>query len=450
MALLQSNFGTKGNFEAVVKEGGQLVHYWRDNDDRGVFPWYRSVAFASDADSEPAFLQGNFGIRGNFEVVAREGSKLRHYWRNNDAPGFPWHKGALFGGNVSSAPALIQSNYGATGNFEIVVREGSKLRHYWRNNDAPGFPWHKGALFGDNVSSAPALLQSNYGYIGNFELVVREGSKLRHYWRNNDAPGYPWNKGELFGSGVSSAPALIQSNFGHYGNFEVMVREGDKLRHYWRDNQATGYPWHQSALCSDHINSDPSLIQGNFGRKGNFELLVMRGDCLTHFWRDNQATGYPWHEVYFHSVPPIGAPPTAQQRNKFVGAFPNLRNFHVTAPSSGQYNCISWSVGVTTDWLWPGYTVADFDAFYASYGWTPTSNGTREFKKRKVALWAMNGDPNDCTHGSRETIDCDWHESKCGGWERIVHDKRQMEDGAYGVIIKYYQKADPSANLDLA
>ena len=79
-----------------------------------------------------------------------------------------------------------------------------------------------------------------------------------------------------------------------------------------------------------------------------------------------------------------------------------------------------------------------------------SSSGAREYKKRKVALWAMNSDPNDCQHGSRETVDCDWHESKCGGLERIVHDKRQMEGGDYGVIIKYYEKADPNANLDLA
>jgi hypothetical protein len=194
----------------------------------------------------------------------------------------------------------------------------------------------------------------------------------------------------------------------------------------------------------------PFLLQGNFGRKGNFELLVKRGNCWTHFWRDNQASGYPWHEVYLHTVPPIGASPSNIQRQQFVGAFPNLRNFNITAPATGSYNCIAWSVGITNQWIWPGYTVADFDAFYASYGWTVTPNGTREYKKRKVALWAMNSDPNDCTHGSRETIDCDWHESKCGGWERIVHDKGQMEGGSYGVIIKYYEKDDASANLDLA
>ena len=345
---------------------------------------------------------------------------------------------------------LIQGNFGDRGNFEAVLREGSHLKHYWRNNDDGVHPWYEGPLFGDNVNSAPALIQGNFGDRGNFELVVREGNKLRHYWRNNDASGYPWHKGVLFGDSVNSAPALIQGNFGDRGNFELVVREGNKLRHYWRANDASGYPWHKGDIFSDHITFQQSLIQSNFGDRGNFELLTKRGNCFTHYWRDNQASGYPWHEIYFHAVPPIGTPPSPAKRQEFVGYFPNLRNFKITAPATGSYNCIAWSVGITDEWLWPGNTVAIFDAFYASHGWAVSSSGAREYKKRKVALWAMNSDPNDCQHGSRETVDCDWHESKCGGLERIVHDKRQMEGGVYGVIIKYYEKQDPNANLDLA
>jgi len=450
MYLIQGNFGSKGNFEAVIREGNKLAHYWRNNDDPAAFPWYRSVSFGTNVKSEAALIQGNYGGRGNFELVVREGNKLRHYWRANDTSGYPWQKGPLFGSNVKSAPALLQSNYGARGNFELVVREGNKLRHYWRANDTSGYPWHKGVLFGNNVTSAPAMIQGNFGYRGNFELVVREGTRLRHYWRANDASGYPWHTGPLFGSNVTSAPTLIQSNFGYFGNFELVVREGTRLRHYWRDNDTPGYPWHKGALFSDHITYMPSFIQGNFGRKGNFELLTIRGKCLTHFWRNNQGSGYPWTERLCHAVVPLGTAPSAAKRAQFVGYFPNLRNFNMTAPATGSYNCIAWSVGITNQWLWPGYTVADFDAFYASYGWTPSSNCRREYKKRKVALWANNSNPNDCTHGSRETHDCDWHESKCGGLDRICHDNIQMQGGSYGYFIKCYEKSDPTANLDLA
>lgn len=452
MYFVQSNYGTKGNFEAVFREAGRLVHYWRNNDDPEVLPWYRGPTFGTNVASEPALLHSTFGNQGNFEVVVREGKRLRHYWRENDVAGYPWHKGALFGSSVSSAPAMIQSNYGNQGNFEVVVREGRKLRHYWRDNDAAGFPWHRGALFGSNAFHAPALIQSNFGYFGNFELVVPERSgtsmRLRHYWRDNDA-GMTWHKGRLFGPRrVTSAPTLIQSNFGYYGNFEVVVRDQQRLCHYWRDNDANGYPWRLGVRFSDHISYAPSLIQGNFGLKGNFELLTRRGKCWVHYWRDNQASGYPWSdEIHLHAVAPLGSDPTPAKRSQFVGYFPRLRSWKVTAPATGAYNCIAWSVGVTSQWIWPGNTVAVFDQFYGSYGWTPSASGRREYKKRKVALWA---DSSGCTHGSPVTYDCEWNESKCGGLERIMHDKYQMQGGAYGDIIKYYEKADPGANLDLA
>jgi hypothetical protein len=152
---------------------------------------------------------------------------------------------------------------------------------------------------------------------------------------------------------------------------------------------------------------------------------------------------------FLGSKPPKGDPPTAEQKTRFLGWFPNLKTWSVTGLAAGLYNCISWSVGVTDDWLWPGNTVQDFDAFYASYGWTVSSSCGREYKKRKVALYAHNSDPNDCTHGSRETHDCGWHESKCGSAERIMHIKTEMEGGVYGDIIRCYEKQDGQSNLDL-
>jgi hypothetical protein len=201
-------------------------------------------------------------------------------------------------------------------------------------------------------------------------------------------------------------------------------------------------------LFGDHIIYDLSLIQSKYGKCGNFEILTKRGNCLVHFWRNNDIAGFPWsQEIQIHAVVPLGNPPSPTQKSNFLNWFPNLRNWQITASATGTYNCISWSVGVTNQWLWPGNTVAAFDAFYASYGWTPSATGKREYQKRKVALWA---DASGCTHGSRETYDCDWHESKCGSAERVMHDKFQMQGGTYGNIIKYYEKYDPNANLDLA
>ena len=133
----------------------------------------------------------------------------------------------------------------------------------------------------------------------------------------------------------------------------------------------------------------------------------------------------------------------------FESSFPNLETWSVTGPSTGDYNCIAWSVGITDQWIWPGNTVQDFDAFYEYHGWIPARNCRRGYKKRKVALYANNSDPNDCTHGSRETHDCGWHESKCGRSNRIMHIRTEMEGGYYGDIIRCYKKRYNTANRDL-
>lgn len=151
----------------------------------------------------------------------------------------------------------------------------------------------------------------------------------------------------------------------------------------------------------------------------------------------------------FASKPPKGIPPTASQESTIEGDFPNLKTWSVTDPIMGSYNCIAWSVGSTSEWFWPGNTVQDFDAFYASYGWAVSANGSREYKIRKVALYANNSDPNSCAHGSRETHNCIWDESKLGGLERIMHIRSELEGGYYGEVIRYYEKHDANANLDL-
>jgi hypothetical protein len=157
----------------------------------------------------------------------------------------------------------------------------------------------------------------------------------------------------------------------------------------------------------------------------------------------------------FGPKPPKGNPPTPYQKSNIEGYFPNLNTWSVTGPATGgssvpgAYNCIAWSVGITDEWLWPGPTVDIFDEFYALHGWSVAANGKREYKKRKVALYATNSDPADCQHGSRETHDCGWDESKLGGLERIMHIRSELEGGSYGDVIRYYEKQDIRANLNL-
>jgi photosystem II stability/assembly factor-like uncharacterized protein len=85
------------------------------------------------------------------------------------------------------------------------------------------------------VSGAPVLLQSNFGNQGNFELLVPQGNSIRHYVRENDTAGSPWRYLREFGyftppSELGPVPegiTFIQSNFkgdGVHGNFEAVVR----------------------------------------------------------------------------------------------------------------------------------------------------------------------------------------------------------------------------------
>jgi hypothetical protein len=87
---------------------------------------------------------------------------------------------------------------------------------------------------------------------GNFEALVLEGTNLVHYWRDNSTPGLPWNRGPIVSSGVTGPACLIESSFradaNQPGNFEALVLEGENLIHYWRDNSASGTPWNRGAI----------------------------------------------------------------------------------------------------------------------------------------------------------------------------------------------------------
>jgi hypothetical protein len=85
-----------------------------------------------------------------------------------------------------------------------------------------------------NVTGDPVLIQSNWGHQGNFELLVPQGNLIKQYFRDNDNQftwhhlrdfGYPSRPGQLGPSPRSIT--FIQSNFkgdGVHGNFEAIVR----------------------------------------------------------------------------------------------------------------------------------------------------------------------------------------------------------------------------------
>jgi hypothetical protein len=76
-------------------------------------------------------------------VVPRASGGLSHFWRNNDLPWLPWTGPTAFGVGTGlyDEVSLIQSNYGAPGNLEVVARTGGKWMFFWRDS-GPAFKWN--------------------------------------------------------------------------------------------------------------------------------------------------------------------------------------------------------------------------------------------------------------------------------------------------------------------
>ncbi|HEX2079566.1 MAG TPA: hypothetical protein VHG08_17705 [Longimicrobium sp.] len=290
--FIQGTHGTRGHFEVVIpRAGGGIAHLWRHNDVAN-FPWsVPAIAFGSTGDvTGVSLIQSNYGPAGNLEVVAREGNRLIHNWRD-DGASWRWQQAVPLPGGavVTGPPALIQSSFGTKGNFEVVAPlSGGGMGHWWRNNDAGGV-WNGPVRFGSGAVAAVALLQSNYGSPGNLEVVARVGSELVRYFC--DAAG--WHGPFPLASGVAGAPSFIQGSFGTRGNFElVSPLAGGGLGHWWRANDVPDNPWRGPVRFGSGTVQAVGLIQSNFASPdGPLEVVARAGGVLQHYYRD----GAGWH-----------------------------------------------------------------------------------------------------------------------------------------------------------
>lgn len=136
-----------------------------------------------------------------------------------------------------------------------------------------------------------------------------------------------------------------------------------------------------------------------------------------------------------------------------LGFFPNLKQeeSYCSAPGTGLYNCISWTVGITDDWIFPSETdLSAWDAFYNSYGYTRSGANA---DNGAIAVWVNNG---LFKHGSvrkNTTIlkphGFDW-ESKCGSLPRVMHLRDALSGSSYGNITYYYRPISGSVNSLIA
>lgn len=314
--LVQSTHGAQGNFEVVTPRlGGGVAHLYRNNDDP-TLKWHGpGLAFGSAQDvAAVALVQSNLGPAGNLEAITLEAKSLVYRWRD-DGGSWKWQAPTTLPGGLAAngRPGFIQSAHGAKGNFEVIAAvAGGGFAQWWRDNDAPSLTW-----YGPFVVSGPplddvALVQSNFGPLGNLEIIARQGDQLVAYWRD-DGASWQWHGPVTFApGGVAGAPAFIQSSFGSKGHFHVVApAEGGGLLHWWRDNDDPTLAWHGPTPFGGGAVRAVGLIESNYG---NLEVVAFLDDHLEHFF---SAPSGPWRGPF-----PFGALPAPAPAEKGTSSIP--------------------------------------------------------------------------------------------------------------------------------
>jgi hypothetical protein len=164
-------------------------------------------------------------------------------------------------------------------------------------NSEPTLAWHRGQVISQSATGPRCIIQSDIGtesgHRGNLEVVVQEGDHITHEFHDSSAPTTPWVRGLSFGQGVTGGPSIIQSDFksGGHGNFEVVVLEGSNLMHYWHDNSNMALPWQRGQTNSIAATGGGTIIQSYFksGGYGNFRGYRPGGrSCQPLFTRQCQ------------------------------------------------------------------------------------------------------------------------------------------------------------------
>ncbi len=142
-------------------------------------------------------------------------------------------------------------------------------------------------------------------------------------------------------------------------------------------------------------------------------------------------------EIRTHEWPRLG------QKYEFLG------------PGTKKYNCIAWSLGITSRWVWPGDRVEDFDKLYEQYGYRRLTKLDYRLQDgvEKVVLYGRKKDKRVlCTHAARQMPDGNWT-NKLGSLPLIkVPSPDHMDGPGYGSPVAVYVRKKParSNNVRLA
>src|SRR5207249_4088327 len=100
----------------------------------------------------------------------------------------------------------------------------------------------------------------------NFEVVALQGNELIHWWHDNSDVSLAWRRGQTITKHATRPGCIIQSDFrsGDHGNFEVVVLEGHNLVHYFHDNSNVGLPWQRAQTITTDATGPGWIIQSDF------------------------------------------------------------------------------------------------------------------------------------------------------------------------------------------
>ena len=287
--LVQGSSGQKGNFEVVVpRAGGGFWQFWRNNDAPG-FPWNGpGLAMGSEGDVTDVVLVADSLRPEELASIRREGGHLQCSVRgfvNVHGVVHPrWGRSdELPGGMAGGAPGFVQST--RHGNFEVVAPLATGgLAHWWRDNGIPAQPWHGPTAFGAGAFSAATMIEGDNGHL---EVVAVQGSHLVHFWRD---PALVWHgPNAIPGAGVSGQPGFVEV---HDGTFVVIAPlAAGGLGQWIRD---AAQQWSGPTAIGTGVVRAVGLIEGNFGA-GNLEAVARMDGGLDHYFADLAGGAWTWH-----------------------------------------------------------------------------------------------------------------------------------------------------------
>lgn len=281
------------NFEVwTIAPKNAIRHYWRDGSS---LEWSLAETLANDCAESPTVTGTTYNR--NFEYIYRTTANRLHH-RDFDQSTQKWGDGGVFGPtNATCGPTFIQSDYGAPGNFEVVVLlSNGTLQHWWRNNSG-GEVWAASKTFGSGIKfNGRTMVQLRAPNRGLDLVCVTNAGVMQRYWRD-DANGEVWKAAETFGANIDSPPVMIEGQYGasdetKQGNYELCVAVNGAIQHWWRDNGGSG-KWSMSTTFGSNVAQVLGLIEGSFSF--DLELVALLKDgSLQHYWRESGGAE-AWH-----------------------------------------------------------------------------------------------------------------------------------------------------------